>query len=81
MTNFIFYSLILLLLKCHSKHIKQGTRGKAILSNLQVVSNTQRTLSSHTSVSTKLYLNAEGVSLLFYQTLVMIVLDDLEPHF
>lgn len=48
MTNFIFYSLILLLLKCHSKHIKQGTRGKAILSNLQVVSNTQRTLSSHT---------------------------------
>lgn len=56
MTNFIFYSLILLLLKCHSKHIKQGTRGKAILSNLQVVSNTQRTLSSHTHLSALNYI-------------------------
>lgn len=63
MTNFIFYSLILLLLKCHSKHIKQGTRGEKLLCQ---TCRWYLTLTAHSAhillpVRTKLYLNAEGV--------------------
>lgn len=61
MTNFIFYSLILLLLKCHSKHIKEQGEKLFCQTCRWYLTLNAHSAHTHTPVSTKLYLNAEGV--------------------